>query len=216
MGKRAHHCEDELGVRVPALPLETERLILRPFTESDVDEAYRLVYADSDVREAWSGYSATLAEFRERFATDPVWHAEGGFGFLAAVLKEGDQLLGLMGLQKYEPGEDTSFMLPEDPADAVGADPDATEVELTYALGREHWGHGYATEAGRALIAYGFQELGVQRIVNAVIVHERHRSLDLMRRLGFRIVKNLNPEYLTAGPFKGSPGAIGILAKRPP
>ena len=193
--------------------LETERLILRPFTEADVDEIYRLVYADARVREAWSGYTGSLSEFRERFATDPVWHAEDGFGFLAVVRQDGNQLLGLIGFQRYEPGEDIGYMVFEDPADRVGITPVIVEVELTYALGYAYWGYGYATEAARALIGYGFGELGIDRIVNAVIVHPKHRSLALMKRLGFRIIKNLKRDYITQGPFAGSPGAIGILEK---
>ena len=194
-------------------PLETERLALRPFTRADVERIYSLVYEDGTVREAWSGYTGTLAQFRERFAADPLWHAADGFGFLAIILKDEDKLVGLMGFQTFEPREDTSHMIFEDPADEVGRDPSVIEVELTYALGHAYWGHGYATEAGRALIAYGFRELGIDRVVNAVIVHEKHRSLSLIKRLGFRITRNLNANYMTTGPYKGSSGAIGILER---
>jgi RimJ/RimL family protein N-acetyltransferase len=192
-------------------PLETERLILRPFHEEDVERLYQLVYADREVREAWSGYKGSLDAFRQRFETDPVFHADDGFGYLAVILKAEQLLIGLMGFQRYQSGEDTSFMVMEDPNDGVGHNPALTEVELTYALGRDYWGHGYATEAGRALIVFGFRQLGIDRIVNAVIDHEKHHSRRLMERLGFRIVRNLNPSYMTSGPFQGSPGVIGIL-----
>jgi RimJ/RimL family protein N-acetyltransferase len=194
-------------------PIEMERLTLRLFEEGDVERIYQLVYADPEVREAWSGYRGSLDEFQERFATDPVFHAVDGFGYLAITLRADQQLIGLMGFQKYAFGEDTSFMLFENPDEKVGGDPAAIEVELTYALGRAYWGFGYATEAGRALITFGFQQLGIGRIVNAVIDHEKHRSRRLMERLGFRIVKNLNPSYMTSGPFAGSPGVIGILER---
>jgi hypothetical protein len=46
-----------------------------------------------------------------------------------------------------------------------------------------------------------------------VIVHPEHRSLALLKRLGFRIVKNLKQDYVTRGPFAGSPGVIGILER---
>jgi hypothetical protein len=45
-------------------PLETERLLLRPFIESDIDTIYALVYAGRLVREAWSGYKGTMQVFR--------------------------------------------------------------------------------------------------------------------------------------------------------
>jgi RimJ/RimL family protein N-acetyltransferase len=193
--------------------LETERLMLRPFTKRDVDAIYALVYADSRVREAWSDYTGTPEAFRSRFALDPVWHAEDGFGFLAVVRKSGNQLLGLMGFQRYESGEDTNYMRFENPAGEVGRDPALVEVELTYALGHAHWGRGYATEAGQALIGARFRELGIDRIINAVLVHPDHRSLRLMERLGFRTVKNLNPQPITVGPFAGASSVIGVLIK---
>jgi RimJ/RimL family protein N-acetyltransferase len=195
-------------------PLETERLWLRPFTENDVDVIYALVYADSRVREAWSGYAGTLDAFRLRFVREPVWHADDGFGFLAVVRKADDRLLGLMGFQRYEPGEDTSHMrFADDPTEQVGHDSTLTEVELTYALGRAYWGRGYATEAARSLIEFGFRRLGIDRIVNSVLVHPDHRSLALIERLGFRVVENLNSQVISEGPFAGSPGAIGILTR---
>lgn len=193
--------------------LETERLILRPFTEQDIEEIYSLVYADNEVRKSWSGYSGTLADFRQRFAVDPVWHAGDGFGFLAVVLKENSKILGLMGFQKYEVGKDTSFMIFQDPADEIGRDLTIIEVELTYALGRNYWGYGYATEAGRVLIEYGFSELNIGRIVNSV-AKENVGSINLMNRLGFHIEKNLNINAFSGTPFKSPLGVIGILEKR--
>jgi len=194
-------------------PLETERLLLRPFVEGDVDAIYALVYADSQVREAWSGYTGPLEAFRLRYRSKAVWHAEGGFGFLAVLLKTDDRLLGLMGFQRYELGEDTSHMRFADPKEQVGHNPTLTEVELTYALGRAYWGQGYATEAGQSLIEFGFRQLGIDRIVNAVLVHPDHRSLALIERLGFRVVTNLNPQVIPEGPFAGASGAIGILTR---
>jgi RimJ/RimL family protein N-acetyltransferase len=193
--------------------LGTERLRLRPFTENDVDAIYALVYADSRVREAWSGYAGTLDAFRLRFVREPVWHAKDGFGFLAVVRKADDRLLGLMGFQRYEPGEDTSYMRFKDPGERVGYDPALTEVELTYALGRAYWGQGYATEAAQSLIEFGFCRLGIDRIVNSVPVHPDHRSLALIERLEFRVVENLNPQVIADGRFAGSCGAIGILTR---
>ena len=194
-------------------PLETERLVLRPFTSEDIERIYDLVYADSRVRVTWSGYTGTLAQFRERFVTDAVYHAEDGFGFLAVLMRDEDRLIGLMGFQRFDPGEDTSYMVFEDPADEMRNDPAIIEVELTYALGHAFWGHGYATEAARALISFGFRELGIERIVNNVMVHEKHRSLRLIERLGFRTTRNLTPNRMATGPFKGAPWVIGILER---
>ena len=74
------------------------------------------------------------------------------------------------------------------------------EVELAYVLGRAFWGYGYATEAGRAVLAYGFGELGVRRVLSP-ISSANARSIALARRLGCHIRRNLHPRpsrYLVA------------------
>jgi len=185
--------------------IETERLIIRPFTMDDLDEIYRLVYADTVVKNAWSGRAGTPDEIKAAFAANHVQRTDD-FG-KAVVRKEDDRLIGLMGFQRYEVGEDTSFIVFEHEPNRLGQDPNLIEAELTYAFGRAYWGHGYATEAGRALIEYGFGEMGVGRIVNDVNSENLH-SVNLMRRLGFRLQRNLNPK-----PFINSdaPAMIGAL-----
>ncbi|MBM4270075.1 MAG: GNAT family N-acetyltransferase [Deltaproteobacteria bacterium] len=56
-------------------------------------------------------------------------------------------------------------------------------VEIGWRLGREHWGHGYASEAARAALAFGFEALALQEIV-AFTVPENRRSRDVMHRIG--------------------------------
>jgi RimJ/RimL family protein N-acetyltransferase len=87
-------------------------------------------------------------------------------------------------------------------------DPDLLEVELTYAFGRAYWGRGYATEAGQAMLAYGFDEMGIARIINDVS-SENQRSVNLMRRLGFELQRNLHPKPF--GEHSRTSAVIGIL-----
>ena len=128
--------------------LETERFVLRRFTEADVDNLFDLD-SDPEVMRFITGgrptprdviRNETLARFLhyyERFA---------GYGFWAAIEKSTGEFLGWF-----------HFRPPE------GSDPD--EVELGYRLRRSAWGKGYATEGSRALIHKGFAELGVRRVV---------------------------------------------------
>lgn len=55
--------------------------------------------------------------------------------------------------------------------------------EVGWRLAREHWGHGYATEAGAAALAFGFDEVGLDEIV-AFAVADNARSRRVMERLG--------------------------------
>ena len=62
-------------------------------------------------------------------------------------------------------------------------------------LGRAYWKKGYAAEMGESMIAYGFEELGIGRIIQGVL-SENLNSINLMQRLGFRIEKGLNSRQI--------------------
>jgi [ribosomal protein S5]-alanine N-acetyltransferase len=183
--------------------LTTPRLLLRDFCLDDLDELYRLVYADPRVKDTWSGVTGTPEQIKERFANRHILPA-GPFGFKAVVLSETGALIGLMGFQIYEreEGEDIAYLLtPSAPHRQVNFDPDCLEVELTYALGHEYWKHGYALEMGQAMVAYSFQTLGIGRIIQGVLASNTN-SIQLMRRLGFRVEAGLKPNTI-----------VGILEK---
>ena len=170
---------------------ETERLLIRPFAETDAEEIYRLVYADAEVQKWWSNFTGTLKEFRERFRTGKDWRIENGFGYWALVRRADNQLMGLMGFQNHA-DETMDWLLMPDGSRNVGHIPGCVDAELTYALGQSYWQQGYATEAGRALLDYGFQKNGIDRVINA-ISPDNFRSRDLMLRLGFAFLDNGNP-----------------------
>jgi RimJ/RimL family protein N-acetyltransferase len=187
--------------------LETTRLILRPFVMGDLDDIHRLVYADPEVAPAWTARTKTIDEIQASFVAK-VAQQENDFGFLAILLKARNELIGTVALQRYMPSDDTGYMVLESEPDyRVGSNPDAIEVELTYALGHAYWGQGYAAEAGRALIEHGFNEMGVSRIINSVN-SQNIRSVNLMRRLGFRFQRNLHPNPFG---YSDNPGVIGTL-----
>lgn len=184
--------------------LETERLLIRPFAPADIDRIYALVYADERVRTLWSGYAGSLEQFRERFETDGHWRERDGWGFLALVPKATGLPIGLMGFQRHVPGEDLGYMRFADPADQVGAAPGRLDAELTYAVGHAFQRQGYALEAGRALVSFGFGRLGISRILNSVST-ANPGTLGLIGRLGFRIEPNLAP--------LDPPRVIGVLER---
>lgn len=180
--------------------IETSRLLLRPFTASDFDETYRLLYADETVARWWTGYRE-FEKIKSAFA-EKVKQAEDDFGFMAVVRKVDMRLMGTVAIQPYSPHEDTSWLqLEADPAYRVGANPDFLEAELTYAIGREYWRNGYALEASRALVQHGFDALNVRRFVNSVLA-DNQASVGLMRALGFQIQRTAS-----------SNGIVGILER---
>jgi RimJ/RimL family protein N-acetyltransferase len=135
----------ELGMRVF---LETERLLLRRFTESDVDDLCDLD-SDPEVMRFINGGKPTPREVICNGTLPRFLHSYErfeGFGIWAAIERSTGEFLGWF---EFYPWKD------------VGPD----EVELGYRLRRSAWGKGYATEGSRALIRKAFTELGVQRVV---------------------------------------------------
>jgi RimJ/RimL family protein N-acetyltransferase len=151
--------------------LETERLVLRRFTEDDVDNLVELD-SDPDVMRFINGGRPTprneiesdvlpaFLDYYERFA---------GYGFWAAVEKSTRRFVGWFHFR---------------PAKGAPAD----EIELGYRLRKSAWGKGYATEGSRALIDKGFADLGVQRVVAFTMV-VNVASRRVMEKAGLKFVR---------------------------
>jgi [ribosomal protein S5]-alanine N-acetyltransferase len=151
------------GLAAARLPLRTERLKLRGFAAGDL-EALCAVFGDPEVMryvgvERRPLERAQLAASQERVREH--WD-EHGFGPLAVVERASGTLVGEAGLQVLDGGP---------------------EVELTYTLARAAGGRGYATEAARAALAWGFAGLRLQRIV-AVAYPRNVASLKVIAKLG--------------------------------
>jgi RimJ/RimL family protein N-acetyltransferase len=157
--------------------LETERLVLREFTEGDVDNLVALD-ADPDVTHFITGGRPTPREYVQQVLL-PAWlrdYAESpGLGFWAAEEKATGDFLGWFHLR---------------PAD--GHPPD--EPELGYRLRRSAWGKGYATEGSRALIDKGFAEHGIRRVLaEAMLIHTASRRV--MEKCGLRLVRVFHADW---------------------
>jgi RimJ/RimL family protein N-acetyltransferase len=139
--------------------IETRRLRLRPMEPSDLDE-FAALHADPEVTRFIRPLDRAAA--RERLRLDESEWLERGHGLLAVLDRESGAFLGRCGL-KYWPQFD--------------------ETELGWALRRSAWGHGYATEAGRACIEWGFSELDVPYLT-AMISPDNVRSVRVAERLG--------------------------------
>ena len=121
------------------------------------------ILAGKDVLRYFPRSGALPRERVERMIQGLIAHwQERGYGLWAVENQSSGDLLGRCGLQYL---------------------PDTGEVEVDFVLDRDCWGHGYATEAGRAGVCYGFQELGLDRIVG--IVHTGNgASQRVLEKLG--------------------------------
>ncbi len=145
--------------------LESERLILRRFADSDL--APFLTYRnDPEVARYLAWESCTeheaIAMIEELKSLQPGTPGEW-FQF-AIELKETDTLIGDCALK---------------------VEHDGRQAEIGFTLSREHQGKGYATEAVSRLLDYAFGDLGLHRVV-AITDRENEPSIALLERLGMR------------------------------
>jgi len=145
--------------------LETPRLVLRQFRESDWD-AYARTCADEEVmRYIGTGVTLTRDESWRSIANFLGHWQLRGYGMYAIEAKESGEFVGRAGIH--------------DP-------PGWPAFELGWVLGREHWGRGYATEAARAVLAHAFDAIGRKR-VSSFIRHGNERSVRVAERIGERL-----------------------------
>lgn len=154
----------------PIPTLTTERLVLRPWRDSDL-EPFAALNADPAVMEH---FPATLTTAQATALAEGIREdmAERGFGWWAAEAPGVAPFIGFIGLSVPEFG---AHFLP----------PGKRVVEVGWRLARAHWGHGYATEGARACLRFGFQELRLPEIVSFTAV-QNTRSQAVMQRLGMR------------------------------
>ncbi|MFI6758806.1 GNAT family N-acetyltransferase [Micromonospora sp. NPDC050417] len=76
-------------------------------------------------------------------------------------------------------------------------------AKLGYAIRADHWGHGYATDAARTLITFGFDQLGLHRIT-AAIGPENAASIAVAKRLGMQYEGHLRDHVYTSGTWRDS------------
>ena len=168
--------------------IRTRRLLIRAFRHEDARWLQPIVADPAVVRylpEKVMDADATR-EVLGRLIASYEKNAPGRIvKFTAAVLlSESEELIGWVGLGAldFEPGS----------------------IELYYGYGPAHWGHGYATEAAAAMLEFGFDVVGLDRIIG--IVHaENTSSRKLLRKLGMRLRGHLGqmpPEHAF---FEGLP-----------
>ena len=143
--------------------ISTERLIMRGWRESDL-APWAAMNADPEVRR-YVGPLLTPGQAEAwvlNFQDDLDRH---GFGFWALEVRASGDFIGFTGL------------------DIVEEEMPVTGVEIGWRLARSAWGHGYATEAARAALEYGFGILTLPEIV-AITMAANLRSQAVMERIG--------------------------------
>ena len=148
----------------PKVFIETQRLILRDWTTTD-EAPYIALNSDASVMEFFPSVSteietiAQIARFTQRISNS-------GYGFFAIEIKDNRQFIGFTGLSN--PTFEAAF---------------TPCVEIGWRLSRENWGYGFATEAAKACVKFGFKDLGIDEIYSFTSVHNL-RSEQVMKKIG--------------------------------
>jgi RimJ/RimL family protein N-acetyltransferase len=144
--------------------IETERLILRPPVQADLETVYLMV-SDPEIRRFFPEgpdikREIVMASLPRRMG---FWK-DNGFGQFGVFEKAGNKMAGYCGLKFLD---------------------DTAEVEVYYGFFRDSWGKGYATESATAVLRFGFQETPLERIV-AVTHTENYASQKVLKKIGLK------------------------------
>nr|WP_315492051.1 GNAT family N-acetyltransferase [uncultured Rhodoferax sp.] len=146
------------------LILQTERLVLRPLGDADAPALFA-IFSDPQVMRYWSTPPwASIDEAHSLVARDQAGMATGDYLRCGIVLKDTSALVGTCTLFSIQAT--------------------CRRAEVGYGLAHAAWGHGYMHEALRALLAYGFSEMNLNRI-EADIDPRNTASAQSLERLGF-------------------------------
>lgn len=175
--------------------LETDRLLLRRFTEADGENLFNLD-SDPEVMRFLSSGRPTPREAIEKEILPRFlqYHAEfENLGFWVAIERASGEFLGWFHLRPPKNGT---------PGD----------LEIGYRLRRAAWGKGYATEGSLALIRKAFAELGAERVV-AYTLAVNKASRRVMEKAGLRLERSFyQPELSYIEGFEQ--GTVEYVLKR--
>jgi RimJ/RimL family protein N-acetyltransferase len=145
--------------------LTTERLGFRLWSEDDFDLALGL-WGDPKVTNLIDARGKlSEGQVRERLSQEISTSRSHDVQYWPIFLLENDEHVGCCGLRPYD--EPRGIM------------------ELGFHIGSQHWGHGYAMEAARAMVAYAFERLGVTGLFAGHNPRNR-ASRHILEKLGFR------------------------------
>jgi RimJ/RimL family protein N-acetyltransferase len=164
--------------------LATERLILREFEQDDCPAVH--AYASDPHVVQYMGWGPNTEQETRDHMQQTLARQRGEQSDLyafAVVLVDNKQLIGAVSLRVSSPQDRGGF--------------------IGYVFNRHYWGHGYATEAARRLLAFGFEELGLHRVF-ATCDPRNVASSRVLEKLGMRREGHLRQHKWQKGRWRDS------------
>ena len=144
------------------IPLETERLIFRDWTATDLESFHSLCADPSVMQFVGDGEPWSRARTDQFVATAREMSQTLGFCRWPVIDKANSAVIGFCGFV-----------------------PASNGAEIGWRLAKEYWGQGLATEAARAVLKHGFETLGFQRII-ATVQAPNSASIRVVEKLGMK------------------------------
>ncbi len=176
---------------LPTPTLQTERLRLRPFTDADADDLFAL-QSDAYVLRYWDSPPWTDRTLVARFMAGCQQMAEDGSGARVAIERTADH--AFIGWCTFN-----------------GWNLDFRSASLGYCLNQVAWGHGYATEAARALLQWAFDTLDLNRVQSETDTRNV-ASARVLEKLGFELEGTLREDCIVNGDVSDS-WVYGLLRR---
>ena len=141
--------------------LETNRLIIECFKTSDVSD-WAEIESDAAVRHFVDGKTLSFDEARRYVEMNIQQYKKIGYGRYAVRLKENRKLIGMCGFLNEPYG-----------------------IDFGYRYSKDSWGKGLGFEAGKAVLEYGFSELGLEKVFG-LTAEQNYGSIRILEKLGFK------------------------------
>ena len=160
----------DVPVDMTTIAIETDRLLLRPWRESDLDDFYEYASVEGVGEMAgWRHHDSrehSLKRLRAFIDEKDVF---------AIVCKENDKVIGSLGIHRSWANDTPEYA-------------HLKVKEIGYVLSKNYWGKGLATEAARAVIHYCFHELGLDALTCGHFTFN-DRSRRVIEKCGFVFVR---------------------------
>jgi ribosomal-protein-alanine N-acetyltransferase len=162
-------------------PIETERLIIRAIEQLDADDCFQ-IFSDQEIHLLMAlPFHENIEQTSQFIKKTHHDYIDNNFAWFAVVEKSSNKTIGMLVFDDYSP----KFC----------------KTGLAYVFAKDFWGKGYAFEASKALVDFGFESMGLNRIY-ATVDPENLRSERVLEKLGMQYEGYLRQEVRCQGTFK--------------
>jgi RimJ/RimL family protein N-acetyltransferase len=152
--------------------IKTNRLIIKKFDESDF-EGFRKINQDETIMKYFIGGAKNFRECLLKYQEILTTQDEKGYSYYAIYDNKTEKFMGQCGILENMDGS----------------------LNFCYAYDKKYWGKGYATEAGKAILDYLFNNFNAIKEITAFLFAKNQKSINLLKRLGFEETHRKETQY---------------------